>query len=266
MGHLPFCRRASAAVTEVTHSHAGLAPGASGADSADGAWERTGDAGSSCSGIQCALRIRQGEERCHWLRDVIVEPCCVCRLGRLRVRLGVRCKHRRVWFHRRVCTSESVSRATAIRAQLTLGYVLVLKSLRLRDERGDVHHRVCTPTSAPSAAAACTWLTLYRHLELGYRPHRPARLRKGLPGTHVSRPTRPRAPAQAQVRAAACKNVCVSTHSGRRRKTRTRVVRGCGLHKLRRGRGCEQLACANARVSKRAGPERRIRTSDSEIE
>jgi hypothetical protein len=154
----PAVLQASAAVTEVTHSHAGLAPGASGADGADGAQGCTGGAGSSCSRIQCALRIRQGAKRCRWLRDVVVEPCRVCRLGRLRVRL-VRRKYRRILFHRRICASESVSRTTAIRAQMTLGYVRVLKSLRLRDGRGDVHRRVCTSASAPSAAAACTRLT-----------------------------------------------------------------------------------------------------------
>jgi hypothetical protein len=134
MRHLPFRRRTSAAVTEVTLSHEGLAPGASGADGADGAQERTGDAGSSCSGIQCALRIRREEERGRRLRHVVVEPCRVCYLERVRVRY-VRRKHRRVGFHRRVCAFESVPRATAIRAQLTLGHVHVLKRLRLRGGR-----------------------------------------------------------------------------------------------------------------------------------
>jgi hypothetical protein len=134
MRHWPFRRRTSAAVTEVTHSHAGLAPDASGADGADGAQERTGDARSSCSGIRCALRIRPEEERGRRLRYVVVEPCRVCYLERVRVR-HVRRKHRRVGFHRRVCASESVPRATAIRAQLTLGHVRVLKRLRLRGGR-----------------------------------------------------------------------------------------------------------------------------------
>jgi hypothetical protein len=39
-------------------------------------------------------------------------------------------------------------------------------------------------------------------------------------------------------------------------RVRTKFVCGRGLHKLRRGRGRERPACANAGVSKRAGRER----------
>jgi hypothetical protein len=194
--------RSSDRGSTLASARAGLAPGASGADGAYGAREqRTGDAGSSCSGIQCALRIRRGEQRGHRLRDAVVEPCRVCRLERLRVR-HVPCKHRRVEFHRRICASEPVPHATAIHAQLTLGHVRVLKRLRRRGGRVDFHCLVCTSASAPSAAAACTRPTLGRQLELGHGPHAPARLRKGLPRTHASRPTRLRAPAQARMRAA----------------------------------------------------------------
>jgi hypothetical protein len=243
-----------------------LAPGASGADGADGAREqRTGDTGSSCSGIQCALRIRQGEERCRRLRNVVVEPCHVCRLERLRVR-HVRRKHRCVGFYRRVCASESVHRAAAIRAQLTLGHVRVLKCLRRRGGHVDVRP-VCMSVSAPSAAAACTRLTLDLQLELGYRPRAPARLRARV--IHIRMQANPHACELRHRRGCdrpGCENVCVSTHSERRGRTRTKVFGGCGLHKLRRGRGREQPACANARVSKRAGRERRICTSNSKIE
>jgi hypothetical protein len=179
MGQLAFCRWASAAVTRgntLASAHAGWAPDASGADGADGAREqRTGDAGSSCSGIHCALRIRRGGERCRRLQDVVVEPGRVCHLKRLRLR-HVRRKQRRLGIHRRICASESVPRATAIRAQLTLGHVRVLKRLRLQGGSVDVYCLDCTSASAPSAAAACTQLTLDRQLKLGHRPRAPARL------------------------------------------------------------------------------------------
>jgi hypothetical protein len=135
------------------------------------------------------------------MRDVVVEPCRVCHLERLRVR-PIQRKHRRVGFHQRICASELVPRATAICAQLTLGHVCVLKRLRLRGGRVDVHDLVCKSAFAPSAAAACTRPTLHRQLELEHRPRAPARLRKGLPHTQESRPTRLRAPAQARMRAA----------------------------------------------------------------
>jgi hypothetical protein len=245
-----------------------LAPGASGADGADGAREqRTGDAGSSCSEIQCAPRIRRREEHCRRLRDVVAEPCRICRLGHLRVR-HVRRKHQRVGFHRRVCASESVSCATAIHAKLTLGHVRVLKHLYLRGRA----HRCPLPSLHVCISTQCGGRMHLADLRPLTRTRTPPARTGPLAqrsSTYACEPTHTPAISGTGTGASswpARMSASARTPGDGGERVRTRVFRGYGLHKLRRGRGRKQPACANARVRKRAGHERRIHTSDSEIE